>query len=208
MLNLEEEKKLFSRGYETVAGIDEVGRGPLAGPVVAACVLIDKNFDISRAELEEVKDSKKLSSKKREKLFGVIKKNVLAVGIGSCSPKTIDKINILQASLLACERSLQQLNLQPDYLLIDGKFKLNKTTIAQEAIINGDNKVFTIAAASIIAKVARDYIMTQADIKFPEYGFASHKGYGTKAHIERINSLGVCPIHRLSFAPCKNKKSS
>ncbi len=208
MLNLEKEKQLFSQGYEFIAGIDEVGRGPLAGPVVAACVVVDKNFDISTSELEEVRDSKKLSSKKREKLFGVIRKNVVAVGIGSCSSQTIDKINILQASLLACKRSLEQLNIKPNYVLIDGKYKIPKINLPQETIIGGDNKIFSIAAASIIAKVSRDYTMTQADQKFPQYGFASHKGYGTKFHIESINMFGICPIHRLSFTPCKNKKSS
>lgn len=208
MLNLDKEKTLFKQGYKIIAGIDEAGRGPLAGPVVAACVIIDETFDVSKARLEEVKDSKLLSQKQREELFSIIKKQVLGIGIGVCSHKTIDKINILQASLLACKKTLKQLETQPNYLLIDGKFKIPDISTPQEAIISGDSQIFSIAAASIIAKVTRDYLMTQAHLKFPNYGFDRHKGYGTKAHLECLKLYGNCPIHRLSFAPCKTTRTS
>lgn len=204
MLDLKREKELFSQGYPLVGGIDEAGRGPLAGPVVAACVVIDKNFDIKKSGLERVNDSKALSAKKRQELFGIIKENVKEVGIALCSNRTIDKINILQASLLACKKSVDQLMEKPNYVLMDGKFKVPNIEIDQEAIIQGDKKIFCIAAASIIAKVTRDYLMTELDKKFPEYEFSKHKGYGTKLHMEKIALYGPSTIHRMSFSPCSN----
>ncbi len=204
MLDLKKEQELFSQGYPLVGGIDEAGRGPLAGPVVAACVVIDKNFNIQKSGLEKVNDSKSLNAKKRQELFGLIKENVKEIGIALCSNTTIDKINILQASLLACKKSVDQLTEKPNYVLMDGKFKVPGIKMSQEAIIQGDKKIFCIAAASIIAKVTRDYLMTELDKKFPEYEFYRHKGYGTKIHLEKIALYGPSVIHRMSFSPCSD----
>ncbi|MCU0679823.1 MAG: ribonuclease HII [Planctomycetes bacterium] len=210
MLNLDTEQKIFAQGYKYIAGVDEAGRGPLAGPVVAACVIIDQNFRISNEQLELIKDSKKLSAKKRLQLFPLIKKSVTAVEIGLCSHNTIDKINILQASFLAMKRALERLIIKPDFVLVDGKFPIPKLEYEQQAIIDGDAKVFSIAAASIIAKVSRDWLMEEMAKKYPEYLFEKHKGYGTKIHLEKIQEFGPSPIHRLSFEPLKtwfNKKN-
>jgi len=203
-MNLEKEIKLFQEGKKLIAAIDEAGRGPLAGPVVSACVVIDKNFKIT-PELESIRDSKKLSAKKRQELFSIIKKNVKAVNIGICDHKTIDKINILQATFLSMKKSLEKIELPIDIVLIDGKFEIPKISIKQEAIISGDNLVFTIAMASIIAKVSRDYIMEKYDQEFSLYNFKKHKGYGTKEHMKMIDLYGPSPIHRLSFAPFSQK---
>jgi len=207
MLNLETESKYFNQGYKLIGGVDEAGRGPLAGPVVAACVVIGPDFKIDSADLELINDSKKLSAKKREMLFGIIKEKALAVEIGIVDNLTIDKINILQASFLAMRRAIKKLKVEPDYILVDGNFKIPKLDKPQEAIIGGDGKVWAIAAASIIAKVSRDWIMSEIDKQYPEYEFSKHKGYGTKLHIEKIEKCGPCPIHRLSFAPIRKKKS-
>lgn len=204
-MNLEKEKSLFQQGYKLIAGIDEVGRGPLAGPVVSACVIIDNNFKIT-PELENIKDSKKLSAKQRQALFPIIKENVRAVEIGICDNKIIDKINILQASFLSMKKALKKTNLEPDIILVDGKFKIPKINISQEAIISGDNLIFSIAMASIIAKVSRDFIMDKFHQQYSFYKFDKHKGYGTKLHLEMIDLYGPCPIHRLSFAPFNLKK--
>jgi ribonuclease HII len=204
MLDLKTEKEIFARGYKLIAGVDEAGRGPLAGPVVAACVIVGPDFKIS-ADLAAVNDSKKLSAKKREKLFGLIKEQVLAVEIGLVGQKTIDQINILQASFLAMKRALAKVELKPDFILVDGNLKIPKLAQPQEAIIGGDAKVFCIAAASIIAKVSRDWLMSEFDKQYPGYNFAVHKGYGTKDHLEKIKALGPCPLHRLSFTPFKAK---
>ena len=203
MLDLNTEQGYFDLGYNLIGGVDEAGRGPLAGPVVAACVVIDKNFRIDHDDLCLVADSKKLSAKKREKLFSIIKEKVLAVEIGVVDNLTIDKINILQASFQAMRRAIKKLKIEPDYILVDGNFKIPKLEKAQTAIIGGDGKVFCIAAASIIAKVSRDWMMTEIDKQYPEYEFAKHKGYGTKAHFAKIAELGPCPIHRFSFSPVK-----
>jgi len=205
MLDLTLEKQYFALGYKLIGGVDEAGRGPLAGPVVAACVVIGPEFQIDNEDLALVTDSKKLTAKKREKLFKIIKEKTLAVEIGVVSPQTIDKINILQASFLAMRRAIRGVNISPDYILLDGAFKIPKLNKPQTAIIKGDGTVFCIAAASIIAKVSRDYLMTELDKKYPEYEFAKHKGYGTKLHIEKIVAHGPCPIHRFSFAPIKDK---
>ncbi len=206
MLDLETEKEIFKQGYNFVAGLDEAGRGPLVGPVVAACVVIDQNFAIDSQELGLVADSKKLSPKKRELLFKIIKEKTLAVEIGVVNNRTIDRVNILQASFLAMKKAINSLTIKPDYLLIDGSMKIPGVKQKQAAIINGDAKVFVIAAASIIAKVSRDWLMLKEDKKYPQYEFARHKGYGTKIHLEKIKEFGPCPLHRLSFAPFTKKK--
>jgi ribonuclease HII len=208
MLDLQTEKKIFDLGYNLIGGLDEAGRGPLAGPVVAACVVIGPEFVIEPGDLELVADSKKLSAKKREHIFSAIKERVKAVEIGVVTNEEIDKINILQASFLAMRRALYKITIKPDYLLLDGKFKLPKTEIAQTAIIKGDASVWTVAAASIIAKVSRDYMMNELDKKYPLYEFKKHKGYGTKLHLENIKKYGPTPIHRLSFAPLKESNRS
>jgi len=207
MLDLKTEQQFFDLGHNLIGGVDEAGRGPLAGPVVAACVVIDKNFKIDSDDLALVADSKKLSAKKREKLFSIIKEKVLAVEIGVVDNITIDKINILQASFLAMRRAIKKLKIDPDYILVDGNFKIPKLEKPQTAIIGGDAKVFCIAAASIIAKVSRDWMMTEIDKQYPNYEFAKHKGYGTKAHFAKIAEFGPCPQHRFSFSPVKEMVS-
>lgn len=203
MLDLMSEKEQFATGHQFIGGVDEAGRGPLAGPVVAACVVIGSDFVIE-GELEKVIDSKKLSAKKREELYKLIREKALAVEIGVVSPKIIDKINILQASLLAMKKAAEGCKIVPDYLFIDGKFKIPKISTAQSAVIGGDGKVFCIAAASIIAKVARDWLITDEAKKYPEYQFEKHKGYGTALHLAKLKEFGPCPIHRQTFAPVKD----
>ena len=187
------ERKLWYKGYSIIAGIDEAGRGPLAGSVYAAAIIFEKEFIIP-----EVKDSKKLSEKKRELLFALIKENAISYAIGIASEKEIDEINIRQASILAMQRAVKVLNIKPDFLLVDG-FDLPDSNIPSEGIIKGDDKSFTIAAASIIAKVSRDAYMKDLDKKYPNYKFAKNKGYGTKEHIEAIKKYGITPVHRKSF---------
>jgi ribonuclease HII len=201
-MNLETEQAYFSKGIGLLGAIDEAGRGPLAGPVVAACVLIGPDFKITE-DLSAVKDSKKLSETKREELYDIIIGKVKEAGIGLCGPDTIDRINILQAAFLAMKMALGQLKQKPDYLLLDGRFPLPNYTAGQEAIIKGDQKVFSIAAASIIAKVARDRIMREQDKKYPQYGFVRHKGYGTAFHLAALKAYGPSPIHRKTFARVK-----
>ncbi len=200
-MELTYEHKLVNEGYRLIGGCDEVGRGPLAGPVVAACVVFDFSSPWELGELVLVNDSKQLSAKQREKLFGLIKERTVAVAIGVVNNKIIDKINILQASLLAMRRSVDNLATKPDFVLVDGKFTVPKLSLPQTAIIGGDALVFSIAAASIIAKVSRDWLMNEYEKTYPGYGLAQHKGYGTKTHLERIKALGPSPIHRLSFKP-------
>ncbi len=208
MLNLETENIYFELGADFVGGVDEAGRGPLAGPVVAACVIIGKDFRIDSDELKLITDSKKLSAKNREKLFGIIKEKAKAVGIGLVNNNDIDKINILQASFLAMRRAIRETKIEPKHILVDGSFQIPKIEIPQTAIIKGDSKVFCIAAASIIAKVTRDYLMTELDKKYPNYLFSKHKGYGTKLHMQKILEFGPCPIHRFSFSPIKEMKKN
>ena len=204
-MDLQTEEKLFNKGYKLIGAIDEAGRGPLAGPVVSACVIIDSSFKITE-ELQEVKDSKKLTAQKRLKLFPIIKQQVKAVQIGVCDHQIIDKINILQATFLAMKKALNNTGINPDIVLLDGKLTIPKLNIKQEAIVSGDDSVFSIAMASIIAKTSRDFIMEELDKKYPQYLFAKHKGYGTKLHLELIEKHGPCPVYRLSFAPFKQKE--
>ena len=188
---LEYENKAQNKGYKIVAGIDEAGRGPLAGPVVAAAVIITNNID-----LEGLDDSKKLSPKKREELFPKIQE--MANGIAVVGQEIIDEINILQATRLAMKQAVEKLRNNPNILLIDGNQKID-SHIEQWAIIRGDTKSMSIAAASVLAKVTRDRIMTDYDYKYPQYEFWRHKGYGTQRHRDLIAQHGPCPIHRKTF---------
>jgi ribonuclease HII len=191
-----EEKRLWAKGFNFVAGVDEVGRGPLAGPVVAAAVLVDKNAKI---DLEGINDSKKLTENQREKFFEILTNNEnIKWGVGIVPEKIIDKINILEATKLAMLVALKDLNC--NFLLVDGNAKIYCAT-PQKTIVSGDSKVFSIAAASIIAKVTRDKIMQKYHKKYPDYNFKQNKGYGTKAHFVAIEKFGPCPIHRKSFYP-------
>lgn len=184
--------KIYSQGA-VVCGIDEAGRGPLAGPVFAACVILRDG-----AVLEGLDDSKKLTEKKREALFGRILESSVCYGIASASEKEIDEINILNASLLAMKRAYLQLAVKPDIALIDGN-KTPNLDIRTEAVIKGDSKSAAIAAASILAKVSRDRFMLQLDSEYPQYSFQKHKGYPTQLHYELIKQYGICPVHRKSF---------
>lgn len=190
---LEFENQAYDDGYEIVCGIDEAGRGPLAGPVYAAAVILPKGYVV-----EGVNDSKKLSEKKRELLFDKIKNEALSYSIGTASNEEIDEINILQATFFAMKRAVDGLSIKPDIALVDG----NKTpglNIAEKSIIKGDAKSANIAAASILAKVSRDrYMLKMAEV-YPDYQFEKHKGYGTKLHYEMIEKYGISPIHRKSF---------
>ncbi len=176
-----------------VAGVDEAGRGCLAGPVVAGAVILDENRPI-----QGLKDSKKLSAKRREELFEEITEKALAYSVGITGPGKIDQINILQAALLAMEKAVLTLRKKPDCVLIDGNSKTS-LPIEQKAIIKGDSKCASIAAASILAKVTRDRMMVEIESEYPEYGFSIHKGYPTRQHLEALEKHGPCPIHRKSF---------
>ncbi len=202
MYKLSTEKKILNNDYKYIGGIDEAGRGPLAGPVVAACVVVDKKFKLNN-ELKKVNDSKKLSEKKREELFGEIHESFLDVGVGICDNETVDRINILQATFLAMKLAVNSLKIKPEFILVDGNQAIPMLSIKQGVVPQGDTKIFTIAAASIIAKVTRDRLMKKYSEKYPEYGFEKHKGYGTKKHIEVLNKIGPCSIHRRSYAPVK-----
>ena len=203
MFDLNEENKLFNLGYKYVGGLDEAGRGPLAGPVVAACVICKHDIRLSDEVLSSVNDLKKLTEKKREALNVLIRAECSEVGVGVCDQDTIDRINILQASFLAMKKAIGALKNKPEFILLDGKLPLPNTSLRQKAIISGDSLVFSIAAASIIAKVARDRLMYKFHEQYPDYGFHKHKGYGTKLHMEQLSRVGPCPIHRKSFAPVK-----
>lgn len=189
------EIELYNNGINFIAGIDEVGRGPLVGPVVTAAVILPKDFYDER-----INDSKKLTEKKRELLYDVIMENAISVGIGISSENVIDEINILNATKRAMLEAVNNLSVKPEHLLIDA-VKLN-TDIPQTSIIKGDAKSESIAAASIIAKVTRDRMMIELDKIHPEYDFKHNKGYGTKKHIEAIRKYGIIKEHRKTFAPC------
>jgi len=199
--NLDEENKLKSQGYELIAGIDEVGRGALAGPVVASAVILPHPASLPWFGL--VRDSKELDSSKRESLFDLINKEAVAVGIGIVPPQVIDSINILRATKLAMVQAVEKLPKQPHFLIID-RVTLSQCPIPQRGITRGDKLCLSIACASIIAKVTRDRMMEEFDQIYPGYGFAQHKGYGTGGHISCLRKLGPSPIHRLYFAPVRN----
>lgn len=188
------EDELYLKGINYIAGVDEVGRGPLVGPVVTAAVILPKDFVDER-----INDSKKLTEKKRELLYNVIMENAISVGIGMSSNEVIDEINILEATKRAMIEAISNLNVKPEHILIDA-VKLN-IDIPSTSIIKGDAKSQSIAAASIIAKVTRDRMMVELDKEHPEYDFKHNKGYGTKKHIDAIYKYGVLPEHRKTFAP-------
>lgn len=188
------EQALWDRGFTRVAGLDEAGVGPLAGPVIAAAVFFPPGLAIAG-----VNDSKKLSPARREELSALIRKNAVAWAVGQASPREIDEINILQASLLAMRRAVGKLRPFPDHLLIDAR-RLEEISLPQTSIIRGDSASFTIAAASIIAKTCRDELMLKLDEEYPDYGFRQHKGYPTRHHREVLQRLGPTPAHRLSFS--------
>ncbi|HIV46397.1 MAG TPA: ribonuclease HII [Candidatus Acutalibacter stercorigallinarum] len=187
------EKRAGEQGFSAVCGIDEAGRGPLAGPVCAAAVILPPDCDIPG-----LNDSKKLSEKKREALFPVIQEKALAFGIGWATAEEIDRVNILQATFLAMARAVEALPAPADYALVDGN-RMPPLPIPGETIVKGDATSASIAAASILAKVSRDRLLRRLDEEHPEYGFAKHKGYGTKAHYEAIRKYGLLPEHRRSF---------
>jgi ribonuclease HII len=193
---LRQEKRLNRSGYRLVAGIDEAGRGPLAGPVVAGAVILRET-----SFRNEVNDSKKLSAKKRELAYEEIIRKAI-IGIGIVDEKTIDEINIYRATIRAMELAISELEVQPDYAIVDGRMKIS-TACPVKCIIKGDSKSLSIAAASIIAKVTRDRIMEEQDKLYPQYGFARHKGYPTKDHKKALKDHGPSPIHRLTFHSVK-----
>lgn len=187
------EHDAYLRGYTAVCGIDEAGRGPLAGPVYAAAVWLPEGL-----VLDGLNDSKKLSEKKREALFPVILENAVSYGIGFATEQEIDEINILQATFLAMERAVSQLSVKPDLALVDGN-RAPKLPIPVKTVVKGDSLSANIAAASILAKVTRDRLLEELDETYPAYGFAVHKGYGTKRHYEALRENGPCPVHRMTF---------
>ncbi|WP_083544911.1 ribonuclease HII [Vibrio injensis] len=188
---------ILPAGYHCIAGVDEVGRGPLVGDVVTAAVILDPTQPING-----LNDSKKLSEKKRLALLPEIQAKALAWSIGRCSPREIDQLNIFQATMLAMQRAVAGLAIQPDFVLVDGN-KVPNLPMAAEAVVKGDLRVAQISAASIIAKVVRDQEMAELDLLYPQFGFAQHKGYPTKAHFAAIEQHGVIDQHRRSFAPVK-----
>jgi len=196
-----EETLLSENGYNLVAGVDEVGRGPLAGPVMAAAVILPLNTHFDWIGL--VNDSKKLTERKREYLYDAIMANTIAVGVGSVSPAAIDIHGIGNAARMAMRFAIDQLRLKPDFVLIDA-VKLPDVKLPQRSIIRGDSRCISIAAASIVAKVTRDHYMMGIDNVYCNYGFARHKGYPTRQHMANLEQFGICPIHRKSFAPVKN----
>ena len=221
----QKELRLTKQGYSTIVGCDEAGRGPLAGPVVAAACHVPVDLDLDAAGLQDIHDSKKLNKEKREKLFSILTQHAdIRYATGIVSAKEIDRINILQASMLGMHNAVEALDIEPDYVLIDGPRApwghpraIRKDGSVREAdppmptsikmcepVIKGDSKVLCIAAASIIAKVTRDRIMDELDAKYPGYGFASHAGYPTRAHVAAVHKLGPCKVHRMTFAPLKH----
>jgi ribonuclease HII len=193
--SLARERSLVRSGYRLVAGVDEVGRGPLAGPVVAAAAVLPDPWPVSG-----VNDSKKLDPARRRVLAAAIKKAAVAWAVGSATPEEIDRINIHRASLLAMRRAVDALAPSPDYLLVDGRFVL-ELGLPQEAVVGGDASCLSVAAASILAKVERDAMMVAMHLLWPEYNFAANKGYGTAEHKRALRELGPCPLHRRSYAP-------
>lgn len=191
LYDFEHEKR--AQGYKYICGMDEAGRGPLAGPVFAAAVILPEDY-----EIEGVNDSKKLSEKKREKLFDEIIEHALAYSIQSCDNFVIDEINILAATMRTMKNAVEALSITPDIVYVDGN-RLPELSVPAEYVIHGDAVSASIAAASILAKVSRDRFMYEMDKKYPEYDFAKHKGYGTKLHYEKLREFGPCEIHRMTF---------
>ena len=187
------EDRCVENGYQLICGVDEAGRGPLAGPVCAAAVILP-----TEVPFDGLNDSKKLSDKKRRELFPLIKEHAIAYSIVLVDEKKIDEINILQATLQAMRCAVDALACKPDYVLVDGN-KVPELDVKAEAVVHGDSLSASIAAASILAKVTRDDYMLEMDTKYPEYGFAIHKGYGTKAHYQALREHGPCAIHRMTF---------
>ncbi len=200
MPNFEFEEKYKAEGYKVICGIDEAGRGPLSGPVVAAAVILPPDVMIPG-----LNDSKKLTPKKREMLYDVILREAVAVGVGMASPEEIDRLNILNADMLAMRRAVENLKTPPDFALVDGNIARDLPVTAVP-VIKGDALSLSIAAASVIAKVTRDRLCIKDDENYPQYGFGKHKGYGTKEHMEALRTYGPCPIHRRSFLGFLNEK--
>ena len=192
---LKYEKELYEKGITLIGGVDEVGRGPLVGPVVAACVILPVNY-----ELPGLNDSKKISEKKRDQFYDIIMRDAISVGVGIVGPEKIDEINILEASRLAMKLAIENLDVKPEFILSDA-MKLNNIDIPYQDIVHGDALSLSIAAGSVIAKVTRDRMMYELDKKYPEYGFAKHKGYPTKAHLENIAKYGVLENYRFTYKP-------
>lgn len=188
------DNEFFDRGIKYIAGIDEAGRGPLAGPVVVASVILPCD-----SMIEGVNDSKKVSENRREKLYDIILNEAISYGVGIVYQEEIDDINILQATKKALTMSIKDMEIKPNIILVDALTGIDTLTIPYKSIIKGDAKSYSIAAASIIAKVTRDRIMREWDKVYPQYGFGSHKGYGTAKHIQAIKEFGSCPLHRKSF---------
>ncbi|MFH0852017.1 MAG: ribonuclease HII [bacterium] len=217
--NFNEERQLWRKGAKMVVGLDEAGRGPLAGPVVAGAVSVTvNNYNAPHPPLKlrggegelfhTIRDSKKLTARQREEWYKILTRHPdIKWGVGIVSHRIIDQINIFEATKLAMKKAIVCLKTEPDYLLLDGNFTIRGLAFGQKAVIRGDEKIFSCAAASIIAKVTRDRIMCRYAKKYPQYGFEKHKGYGTKSHIEAIKKHGPCKIHRRSFRPVKNLKT-
>jgi len=212
--DLSHEKKLWRQGRRLVVGLDEAGRGPLAGPVTAAAVMVRQfsifNFQFSKKskiqnlELTDIRDSKKLSARRREEWYGFLTSHPdIKWSVGLASEKEIDRLNILAATKLAMKRALANLAIKPDQLLLDGNFLLEELSVSQTAVVRGDEKIVSCAAASIIAKVTRDRLMLRYHKKYPQYGFDHHKGYGTRQHFRAIKKHGPCVLHRRSFRGTK-----
>lgn len=195
------EKKYLSYGYKLIAGVDEVGRGPLVGPVVAAAVILPNDYF-----LEGLTDSKKLSEKKREYFAEIIKKDAISYGIGEVDNNTIDKVNIYEATKIAMQKAIENLDIKPDVILTDAMRITSDTKVVP--IIKGDLKSQTISAASVLAKVYRDNLLKELDSKYPVYNFKNNKGYPTKDHIEAIKKYGITDLHRKTYAPIKNMKNT
>ena len=194
---LEYENNLYNEGVTLIAGVDEVGRGPLIGPVVACACILPVNF-----YHKDIKDSKKLSEKKREEMYKIIKENAISIGLGIVSEKVIDEVNIYEATKIAMKEAINNLNITPEHVLIDAmKLELN---IPSTSIIKGDDKSESIAAASIIAKVTRDHMLDEMDKEYPMYDLKNNKGYGTKKHLEALQTYGPCKYHRVSYSPVRN----
>lgn len=194
---LEYENNLYNEGVTLVAGVDEVGRGPLIGPVVACACILPVNF-----YHKDIKDSKKLSEKKREEMYKIIKENAISIGLGIVSEKVIDEVNIYEATKIAMKEAIKNLNITPEHVLIDAmKLELN---IPSTSIIKGDAKSESIAAASIIAKVTRDHMLDEMDKEYPMYDLKNNKGYGTKKHLDALQTYGPCKYHRVTYSPVRN----